>query len=367
MKNVTLTTAEERIRIPSIISKKNAFKRIVKTSLANYKTIFSNCIIISGVPGSGKTTSLVSSLESLMNEGVIAEYKRCSGHITPRSLYVALKETANAVNGSPRVLVLDDTDMMAIDGNMELIKSACDTKSNLPGNRNVYYMTEDSRGFRYDGFVFIVTNNLYNNPSKINIHEQAILDRGNLVSIDLQKDDMYVYTTYLVEKYLNDNEDNLTDEEIDSIVNLFNTDFRRWMKTDAFKESGINYSTRLVKKFVDSQRMFGEDWKTFSTFYNKLNSYADLVESRNSLVTGEELPEEKPVVKKAPKKSNPKVNVIKKSSTAGRRFIVKTTNGKETKFYEPAKNSKGEYIKKDGTPYEENFQRYYSKLNWIAA
>ena len=62
---------------------------------------------------------------------------------------------------------------------------------------------------------------------------------------------------------------------------MFNNEVREWMKYDAFRISGINFSIRLIKKFVDSQRIFGDDWREFNTTYLQLKAAKELSEARS--------------------------------------------------------------------------------------
>ena len=116
------------------------------------------------------------------------------------------------------------------------------------------------------------------------VHQQALLDRVNLMCIDLKKEDMFIYNAHLIEDYLNQNEDNLEDDEIQSIVDLFNEEIRRWNETDAFARTKINFSVRLVKKFVDCIRLNGKgSWKDLSTIYQRLESAAEIANAEREL------------------------------------------------------------------------------------
>lgn len=272
---IRLLSDKERASLPLVISRRQRFQNIIGKSIENLNNIFSNCIFLQGQPGSGKTTLVVNYLDQLKSEGAIGNYIRAAGHITPRSLYQLLHDTANPVNNAPQVLVLDDVDCLSDPGCLELMKAAFDTKSNNSTNRKVYYMTDDSTGFTYHGFGIIITNNEFD-PERINIHQQALMDRVQPMNADLKKSDMMIYTTYLIERFLSENEDQLTDSEISQAQDLFNNEIRTWMKNDAFRRSGINFSIRLMKKFIDSSRIFKEDWKDYSIQYQKLQLASDL-------------------------------------------------------------------------------------------
>ena len=326
MANVSLLTAQERAELPMVISRRSRFKSMIKSSVVNYNKLFSNCLMIQGKAGTGKTTLCETFLGQLKEDELIAGVTRVPGHVTPKSLYHILKETsAPDKNGRPHVLLLDDVDCLGDEGCLELMKAAFDTKSDTPTNRKVFYMTEDGgRGFRYNGFGIIICNNDFGNK-KLSVHQEALMDRVQQLSIDLQPKDMMTYTTYLLEEYLNDNTDDLSEEEIQDVKTLFDTDIRRWMEHDAFRKAKINYSIRLVKKFVDAQKVYGNDWKDFNITYKKLDAACQLSEIETGVI---ENPEEIQVKK---------ARVIKKAdSQKGTRKAKWET--------EPPKNEKGHYI-----------------------
>lgn len=331
MTNTTLLTTDERLELPMIINRKKKYQKILKMSIANYNRIFSNCIMVSGSAGSGKTYSTLEVLNRLQDEGLIAGVKRASGHITPMSLYKLLKETSTPnENGLITPLVLDDVDCLREEGCLELMKAAFDTKSNQPQNRQVYYMTETSNGFKYNGFCIIITNDEFKNP---NVHQQALLDRVQLLCIDLKKEDMNIYITHTIEKFLNDNEDGLTEEEISEVVDLYNNEVRKWMKTDAFNRAHLNLSNRLIKKFIDAQRMFGEDWKDCNTFYSRLEAASEMAELNEEVEN----------------------KIVSSTSTS-------VPSGKKARFTsEPKKNSKGKYVDENGVELSRSLQYYYKK------
>ena len=294
---INLLTVDERLQLPLVLNRRSRFKQLVKVSVINYNKIFSNCMLLQGKPGTGKTTLISEYLDQLKEAGSIAGYKRASGHITPRSLFMLLSETSKPIDGKPIVLVLDDVDCLGDQGCLELMKSAFDTKADTRTNRHVYYMTENGSGFRYDGFGIIITNNEFN-PDKITVHQQALLDRVQAVSVDLKKDDTIIYNTYLIEQYINENPDKLSKDEVDSLVTMFNTEIRKWLDKDAFRKAKINFSIRLVKKFVDAQRIFGDDWREFNTTYQKLEAAADMSDAIEEIQKNKE---------STPKKNAPKM------------------------------------------------------------
>lgn len=319
-KNIKLLTDLERTQLPLVLSRRSKFKALIKSSIINYNRLFSNCLMIQGKPGTGKTTITETFLEQMIEDEIIPGYKRCPGHITPRSLYKVMREVATPKDGKPYVLLLDDVDCLGDEGCLELMKAAFDTKSNTPTNRKVFYMNEDdgSMGFKFNGFGIIICNNDFG-TKKLSVHQEALMDRVQRLSIDLEPNDMMIFTTHLLENYLNENEDDLTNEEIQDVINLFNNDIRRWMAADAFRKAKVNYSIRMVKKFVDAQRVYGEDWKDFNITYKSLEAACQMSDIESGIIN-------EPAEIKAPVK---KVRVIKKASKpSGNDAPFKNKDGK---------------------------------------
>ena len=348
MKNVSLLTATERAQLPLVISRRARFKSMIKSSVVNYNKLFSNCLMIQGKAGTGKTTLCETFLEQLKEDEIIAGVVRVPGHVTPKSMYHVMKDTATPdKNGKPYVLLLDDVDCLGDEGCLELMKAAFDTKSDTKTNRKVFYMTEDGgRGFKFNGFGIIICNNDFGNK-KLSVHQEALLDRVQQLSIDLQPNDMMIFTTHLLEDYLNDNTDELSDEEIQDVITLFNTDIRRWMEHDAFRKAKVNYSIRLVKKFVDAQKVYGEDWKDFNITYRKLEAACELSEIQAGII---ENPEDVKVKK---------ARIVKKGNTKSTKKSTKKTSTRGKWDVEPPKDANGRYVDpKTGVPYDKNRQFY---------
>ena len=283
MEKIELLNNEERLQLPFVLKRRATFQRIMRNSLKNAATSSRNCLMVQGKAGTGKTTTVVNYLDTLKQEGVIYDYRRVAGHITPRALYNLFQETSELHDGRPSVLVLDDCDFMMDQGCLELAKAAFDTKSRSPQNRKVFYQSLSGSGFKYNGYGIIITNN-ERNPDRMTVHQQALLDRANLMSIDLKKEDMFIYNAHLIEDYLNENEDGLSEEELQGVVDLFNNEIREWQSLEAFTRTKINCSIRLVKKFVDCIRLYGkDDWKSLSTIYQRLNDAADTAKAEAEL------------------------------------------------------------------------------------
>lgn len=288
MEKVELLEAEERMLLPLVLQRRVAFQKILENSLKNAKTTFSNCLMIQGQAGTGKTTTVINSLCDLKEKGIIHDYVRIAGHVTPQSLFGLFEKTSKLYHGLPTVLVLDDCDFMMDQGCLELAKAAFDTRAKGDQNRKVYYQSKKDSGFKYEGYGIIITNNDLN-PDRMTVHQQALLDRVNLMCIDLKREDMFIYNAHLIEEYLNKNEDGLSEDEIRNVVDLFKTDIRRWNAAEAFARTRINFSVRLVKKFVDCIRLYGKNsWKDLSTVYQRLESAAAIADAEKELaeVTG---------------------------------------------------------------------------------
>ena len=288
MSEVNLLTDEERMLLPLVLQRRVAFQKILENSLKNAESTFSNCLMIQGQAGTGKTTTVIDNLCDLKAKGIIHDFNRVAGHVTPQALFDLLRDTSELVGGKPSVLVLDDCDFMMDQGCLELTKAAFDTKARGDQNRRVYYQNRKGTGFKYKGYGIIITNNELN-PDRMTVHQQALLDRVNLLCIDLKREDMFIYNAHLIEDYLNHNEDGLTDNEIDNVIDLFNKDIRRWNEADAFTRTKINFSVRLVKKFVDCIRLNGKNsWRDLSTIYQKLESATAIANAERELasVTG---------------------------------------------------------------------------------
>ena len=279
MRDISILTTEEKLALPTIKLKRRVFKEMMEAYITSYTTSFTNNMIIQGKAGSGKTTLVIENLDRMKSVGLIADYVRISGHVTPSALVTFLERTSQRENGLPKVLVMDDVDCMDDEGCLELMKSAFDTRSNIPTNREVSYL---NRKFKYEGYGIIITNEnmMGDNPDP---HQKAVLDRAQAMSIDLELKDMITYTTSLIEDYLNENPDNLSMEELDNVETLFNSEIREWIDLGVFRRSKVSYSIRLVKKLVENQKMFKSKWKQYSMIYQNLNKVAETIKKEREL------------------------------------------------------------------------------------
>ena len=284
--NYELLTTEERQLLPQVLLRRTRFKNLVRKSVLLGSDTFSNCMLITGKPGTGKTTMVTEYLEELMREEEIVRYTRVTGHVTQSSLFQLLKDNAEKVDGKTQVLVLDDVDCLFNQGCIELMKAAFDTKNvTQKDNRKVFYLTHGCQNnFTYDGYAIIITNYSLDQPTD---SQMALIDRVHLMKADLQKEDFKIFNIFLMEKYMNENPDNLDEFQLKGLENFFRLYIRKWFENDVFQESGIYFSIRLLKKFIDLVTIFGpKDWIEYSVPFARLNgTYQRLI--KNNGVTNE--------------------------------------------------------------------------------
>lgn len=267
-----LLTPEEREQLPKVLLRRQKFKRLISQSVLLGNSTFSNCMLITGKPGTGKTTMVTEYLDNLKNRGDIADYHRYSGHITQSSLFQILKENAELIDGKSQVLVLDDVDCLFDAGCIELMKAAFDTKNaSQRDNRKVFYLTHGTKqSFRYDGYAIIITNHSLDQPTD---SQNALIDRVHLMKADLDKDDFRIFNINLMEQFMNQNPDNLTRTQLDGLNSFYKMYIRAWFDNDIFQEAGVYFSIRLLKKFIDLVTIFGpQDWLDYSVPFKKLHS-----------------------------------------------------------------------------------------------
>ena len=73
MNEISLLTDQERLLLPLVLHRRVSFQRILESSLKNASTTFSNCLMIQGQAGTGKTTIVINSLNDLKERGIIYE------------------------------------------------------------------------------------------------------------------------------------------------------------------------------------------------------------------------------------------------------------------------------------------------------
>lgn len=262
-----LLTEDERIELPMVMIRRKKFKNIIIKSIKMKDQTFSNGVIITGKPGSGKTTMVMEFLEDLKKQEIIDKYERISGHVTQTSLFQFLRTDSPELKV---VHVLDDTDCMYDGGDLEILKAALDTRNpSNPMNRCVNYLSRGNvDGYSYHGFCIMITND---NFEYVNDHQRAVLDRVHLMSIEMDYQDYVIFNTSIIEDYLNQNPDLLSSEVRDQICEFYNSTIRKWFDNKVFQAAGINFSIRLIKKFIDLVIMFGNEWTSYSVDYKQLN------------------------------------------------------------------------------------------------
>lgn len=271
-KQYELLLPSEREQLPKVLLRRQKFKRLISQSVLLGSSTFSNCMLITGKPGTGKTTMVTEYLDQLKGNGDIADYHRYSGHITQSSLFNILKDSAEMIDGKVQVLVLDDVDCLFDSGCIELMKAAFDTKNNKQrDNRKVFYLTHGTKqSFRYDGYAIIITNHPLDQPTD---SQNALIDRVHLMRADLDRDDFRIFNINLMEQFMNQNPDSLSRQQLDGLKSFFDMYIRAWFENDIFQEANVYFSIRLLKKFIDLVTIFGpKDWLDYSVPFKKLHS-----------------------------------------------------------------------------------------------
>lgn len=276
MCNVKILSEDEFLRLPYVLNRRDKFKNIIIQSIKNNHVSFTNSVIIKGRPGTGKTTLVTEFLDELESAGDISGYVRNSGHITQTSLFSILKESSDNPNkNSTTVHVFDDVDCLHDNGCLEILKSALDTRSKAKTNRRVSYHTKGvCNSFKYEGFTIIITNESLEDPG---VHLQALLDRVHVMEVELEPEDFKIYSLYISEEFINDSD--LDDEVKTKVAEFIDSTIRAWFDNDCFAKCNINFSIRLVMKFIDLMSMFGDEWTHYSSDYKRLNKYLKLVQN----------------------------------------------------------------------------------------
>ena len=274
-----LLTDADRIGIIEVNRKIADFELIIKNSIIHSKDTFSNCIIITGDPGTGKTHNIVTWMEELSQMGLIESYYPVSGKVSPVTLFALLRDENPAAHEKCKVTILDDCDVWNNQDSMNILKAACNTKSGKGGDRTVTYGTRgDFQKFDYNGFLIIITNNKFDewDSDEIGDHLKAVLDRAHQMKLDLTKDDMMLKNTSIIEDFIN-TDTNIPPSIKETVVDFYNNEIKEFNKYGLFEKCGITFSVRFVMKVVDLQIMFGDKWKRLSTDYIKLNANLKLL------------------------------------------------------------------------------------------
>lgn len=270
-----LTKMEEVEILPEATERRINFLKLISKMVSKVDLLTSNLIILEGNPGTGKTTLITQALMGLKDKGFIHDYKIKRGHVTKTDLYSFLRPSEESIaNNKVEVHVFDDADVLASTECLEIMKAAYETRNltmkTQPSNfREVGY--RQNGNFIYRGYGIIITNQ---SPDVMNnIHYKALLDRANKLKVEFGDEDLFVFNASVIQKELDENILGWSDESIKQIIKFFHTKIRPWWNKDAFRKAEINFSIRLIHRFMDNIITFGEDfWKQYSEDYTKLES-----------------------------------------------------------------------------------------------
>lgn len=262
-----LLTEQDRERLKLIEESLKNFETLVKESVKKRHLLNSNLLLIRGKPGIGKTYLTTSWLDDLVADEVISKYYRISGKITPVTLYQFL-DSPSVVKGKC-VHILDDCDIFYSLESLNILKSACELRAgDKTAKRDICY---GARGvvasYSYEDIIIIITN--HDLASQKNEHVTAILDRALYLELPITKQDIFVYTTSLIEKTLNEG---IFSESTKQYVKLYYEQYlKKFHEYDIFAETGVNFSLRYVLKIIDMFTIFGVNWMSSSIEFKKMN------------------------------------------------------------------------------------------------
>ncbi|HEG8092242.1 TPA: hypothetical protein SFZ51_001886 [Campylobacter jejuni] len=264
---LNLLTDQDRERLNLIEDSLKNFETLVKESVRKRDSLNSNLLLIRGKPGIGKTYLTTSWLDDLVSDSVIDKYYRISGKITPVTLYQFL-DAPTEFQGKC-VHVLDDCDVFYSLESLNILKSASELRSgDKTARRDVCY---GARGivssYSYKDVIIIITN--HDLMAQKNEHVTAVLDRALYLELPITKQDIFVYTTALIEKTLNDG---MFSDSTKQYVHLYYEQYlKRFHEYDIFAETGVNFSLRYVLKIIDLFTIFGVNWMNSSIEFKKMN------------------------------------------------------------------------------------------------
>ena len=213
-------------------------------------------------------------------EGIIADYSRTTGHITPTRMVSLLKDSSVGSDELIRPVFLDDCDFYLNSGNLELLKSALETRDSLdPNNRIVKYNSAFSRNaFRFNGLVIIASNKNFTQAPKykdkdINMHLEALKSRCHIFRLVVTNEVMKVNCVRMIESFVNSPDGAyLTPDIIDKIKAFVYDELLIWIDKNLFEVSGLGFDMRIIKKIIDCIFTYEDEWKIFSTDYVTLSS-----------------------------------------------------------------------------------------------
>jgi len=252
----------ERLESKKVDDKLSQFERVVKSSVSNIGNLYSNGMILSGAPGTGKTYNTTKWLDELIDNNLIDNYSVVSGKITPVTLFQFLREN----NGPNNVIVLDDCDVFWNLESLNILKAAMQTKSEY-GERKVTYGSRGQiQSFIFEGYVIMITNHEFKTIP--NDHIRAVLDRVHLMNLNLTTQDLALKNTEIVEDFINNK---IIDDKVKiGLKDLYRNEISQFIENEVFQKADVQFSVRFIMKIVDLFTMFGNSWKQFSTEFKKL-------------------------------------------------------------------------------------------------
>lgn len=181
---MTIKTDEQILT--NIQSRFKAMMQTVECIIDPFNPI--RAMIVTGAPGVGKSYNLIKRLEAA-NSALECNYHKISGKITPLGLYQALNKTS--AFGS--VLLLDDVDVFADEGTLDILKAALDSSK----TRTVSYISNSSvlrregipNQIEYYGKIIFVSNkdfsSILNADTKMTPHVKALVTRGTFIDLQI--------------------------------------------------------------------------------------------------------------------------------------------------------------------------------------
>jgi len=252
----------ERSLLPEIDNKILGFKNMVVKPVMFKDSSFCNGIIISGPPGTGKTTFITTWLEELKSRGYIDEIQRINGKITPTGLYNFMG-TCNP----KKVQLLDDANVFSNNESLDILKAGLDTKGKNADNRSVTYgVASGIQGYTYTSFMIMITNDKLENPSE---HLKAVLDRVHYIELELTPDDMFIFYSKIIEDEINSNNE-VPAPMKNELIKFYRHEILNFHSFDLFNKTNINFSVRFIYKLIDLFTWHGASWKNYSKEYKKL-------------------------------------------------------------------------------------------------
>lgn len=218
---------------------------VMSTSIGINKSL-----IISGAAGMGKSTEVIKSVESVIDNN----YKLVKGKVTPASLYRLLYD--NREDG--KVIIFDDSDNVFADElSLNILKSATDSHDDrlISWHSSREMVDEDGEiidnDFVYNGSIIFISNiDIYKESlsgSKMSEHYKALISRSFVIDLSMKNEEYYMAR---VKDVL------FNSMEMD--LNIKN-DIYDFMSTNKYKLREL--SLRMVNKIKIVIDTYGNDWR----------------------------------------------------------------------------------------------------------